>query len=170
MQASIGIETGMPKHSNKQRDEGAASAGSAGTEKILRGLYERPGFLVRRATQLSTAIFAERCPEITARQYGALHILAHIDNLDQKQLARLLFVDQTNIRIILEGLEKRGFVRRIQSTNDRRRILVEMTESGRLAEDSFEKKAQSAQDQFLKTLTHAERKTLANLLTKLLSA
>jgi len=159
----------MPKQSRKQRDDGAPRAGSDEPEKILHGLYERPGFLVRRATQLSTAIFTERCPEITARQYGALHILAHIDNLDQKRLARLLFVDQTNIRIILEGLEKRGFVRRIQSTDDRRRILVEMTESGRLAEDSFEKKAQAAQGQFLKNLSGAEQKTLANLLTKLLA-
>jgi len=152
----------MSEQAKKRRVEADNVAG------MLEGLYQRPGFLVRRATQLSTSIFAELCPEITPRQYGALYILAQFSDLDQKQLAQLLYVDQTNIRIILEGLETRGFIRRTQSPEDGRRTLVHLTESGRLAQDSLEKKAQAAQKKLLKNLTEAEQKSLTRLLSKML--
>ena len=45
--------------------------------RILDGLYGTPEFLIRRAHQIATAVFAEACAdlELTPSQYAALYAL-----------------------------------------------------------------------------------------------
>jgi len=137
-----------------------------GNEDISR-LYNRPGYLLRRALQKATSVFAENCSDITTTQMGALFILARRDGLDQKELAELLFIDQTNMGVVIKSLEKNGFLRRAVSGNDKRRKILQLTDSGRLAFRAIDQDAERAQKQLVSNLTPEEQLEFVRLLKKL---
>ena len=77
-------------------------------------LYQRPGFLLRHAHQISTAVFESACASVglTPAQYGVLTVLASEPGLDQTRLARALAFDKVTVMRVLHGLEERGLVAR----------------------------------------------------------
>jgi len=152
----------------RTRSKPPASVQASSLEEQLAELYSRPGHLVRRVGQRATALFAKFCPEVTPRQYGALVILSKVDGLDQKQLASLLHVDQTNIGVIVRGLEKKGFVRRVSGVQDKRKYILTVTESGRLSFQAIRKKAKKVNQELLIRLSPSEIQTLSFLLKKIL--
>ena len=103
----------------------------------LGDLYSRPGFKIRRAHQIAAALFAEVNADlgITTTQYGILYALAHVDELDQIGLARLVWLDRSTTGLVLDLLERRGWVDRIVHAQDRRRRQLILTEKGAEAFD-----------------------------------
>ena len=101
----------------------------------LRDLYSRPGFKIRRAHQIAVALFAEFNAEfgITTTQYGILYTLAHVNDLDQIGLSRLVWLDRSTTGLVLDLLERRGWVERIVHARDRRRRQLILTQKGREA-------------------------------------
>lgn len=99
----------------------------------LSDLYSRPGFRIRRAHQTAAALFAEvnADPDITTTQYGILYTLAHVNDLDQIGLARLVWLDRSTTGLVLDLLERRGWIERIVHPQDRRRRNVILTQTGR---------------------------------------
>lgn len=99
----------------------------------LEGLYGRPGFKIRRAHQIAVGIFAQATAglNITTSQYGVLHAMAKIEGLDQITLARLIGLDRSTTSMVLDLLEQRGTVERVQDDVDRRRRVLHITEAGR---------------------------------------
>jgi DNA-binding MarR family transcriptional regulator len=70
--------------------------------------------------------------------HASFAVLWHLDAgpLSQRELAvRVQVQDQTMSRV-LERLERSGYVRRERATRDRRRVLVHVTDAGRLARDA----------------------------------
>ena len=130
-------------------------------------LYDRPGYLLRRALQKATAVFAENCKDVTTTQMGALFILARREGLDQKELAELLHIDQTNMGVVIKSLEKNGFLKRRVSGDDKRRKILLLTDSGRLAFRAIEQDAELAQQQLVSNLTTDEQREFVRLLKKL---
>lgn len=130
-------------------------------------LYDRPGYLLRRALQKATAVFAENCSEVTTTQMGALYILARREGLDQKELAELLHIDQTNMGVVIKSLEKNGFLKRNVSGDDKRRKILSLTDSGRLAIRTIDQDAALAQQQLVSNLTSDEQREFVRLLKKL---
>lgn len=130
-------------------------------------LYDRPGFLIRRALQKATAVFAENCNVITTTQMGALFILTRRKGLDQKELAELLHIDQTNMGVVIKSLEKNGFLKRRVSSEDKRRKILKLTDSGVLAARSVEQDALRAQVELVANLDPEEQRELIRLLKKL---
>ncbi|MCB2037617.1 MAG: MarR family transcriptional regulator, partial [Ottowia sp.] len=55
----------------------------AASESSLDMLYQRPGFLLRRAHQLSVALFDLHCGalNLTPPQYGVLTVLSHAQGI-----------------------------------------------------------------------------------------
>lgn len=133
----------------------------------LSELYDKPGFLLRRALQKSTSVFAAKVGDITTTQFGALYILARNEGLDQSELANLLFIDQTNMGVVIKSLEKNGFLKRSVSITDKRRKILVLTESGALACSTLESKAKLAQSALLENLNVDEQAKLIELLKKL---
>ena len=76
----------------------------------LSDMYQRPGFLLRRAHQISAAIFENACADLglTQAQYGALVVLASQPDIDQSSLGRAMGFDKVTILRVLRGLEERG--------------------------------------------------------------
>ena len=63
----------------------APSVNGASDINSVDALYKRPGFLLRRAHQISVSLFMEESAafNVTATQYGVLVILQCCENLDQ---------------------------------------------------------------------------------------
>ena len=68
---------------------------------------------------------------ITSPQYIALKVLANADQpLSSVALSKRLKVTPANITAIIDRLEKKGYVQRTRNSNDRRTVLLELTEAG----------------------------------------
>ena len=95
-------------------------------------MYERPGFLLRRAHQISAAIFEGSCAALglTQAQYGALTVLSLQPGIDQTRLAKALAFDKVTVLRVVRGLEERGLIAREVSPNSRRQMAVRLTPAG----------------------------------------
>lgn len=95
-------------------------------------LYQRPGFLLRRAHQISASIFERACADLalTPAQYGVLCVVDERPGIDQSSLARALAFDKVTVLRVLKGLEDRGLCERALSAGDRRQRAVRLTAQG----------------------------------------
>lgn len=98
----------------------------------MEALYQRPGFIIRRAHQIVLALFDEAASDlgITTTQYGILHTLRARPGIDQIGLCELIGIDRSTATMVLRLLEKNGLIERIQSQEDKRRNLLSLTDEG----------------------------------------
>lgn len=135
----------------------------------LQQMYARPGFLLRRAHQISAAVFESHCAAVglTQAQYGTMTVLASFPGLDQTRLARALAFDKVTVLRVIRGLSERGLVRRAASTQSRRQLALELTDEGRELLMCAKPLAAAAHQQLTAPLDAAEKKELVRLLQKL---
>jgi DNA-binding MarR family transcriptional regulator len=97
------------------------------------------GFIIsqtaRRLHQLLTSKFQSF--DITSEQWSVLLRLAKQDGITQKELSLRTFKDPTNVTRILDQLERKGWIRRVQNNEDRRSFLAYVTEQGRLLNEQL---------------------------------
>lgn len=140
-------------------------------DDLLHRLYLRPGFLLRRAHQLSVGLFEEGCRELslTPPQYGVLTILAHAGGCDQATVARALGFDRVTTLRIVRGLQSRGLVARAPSTADARRLQLTLTAEGRATLARGRQLAARVTERLMAPLADDEREQFQGLLRKLCS-
>jgi MarR family 2-MHQ and catechol resistance regulon transcriptional repressor len=68
---------------------------------------------------------------LTTGQFGILEALLHLGPMCQKTIGEKLLRSGGNITLVVDNLEKHGWVRRERQKDDRRRILVHLTPDGR---------------------------------------
>lgn len=131
-------------------------------------LDEQVGFLLRKANQRHTAIFANLMPgDLTPMQLAAMAKLHDLGECSQNQLGRLIAIDAATIKGVVDRLAGRGLVGTRADPTDRRRMLVALTGEGeKLATMAFEI-AREITAETLKPLTANEQATLIALLSKL---
>jgi DNA-binding MarR family transcriptional regulator len=129
-------------------------------------MYQRPGFLLRRAHQISASIFESACAnvDLTQAQYGALTVLASEPGIDQSRLARALAFDKVTVLRVLRGLEERGLVTRAMSQVNRRQMVVRLTPSGKRLLKQAEKPVQEAYARLMEPLDVSQRQVFIQLL------
>lgn len=69
--------------------------------------------------------------DITTEQWGVLNKLGEEDGISQKDLAKRVEKDQTNVTRILDQLERKGLIMRMPNKEDRRSFLTYLTDEGR---------------------------------------
>jgi MarR family 2-MHQ and catechol resistance regulon transcriptional repressor len=67
---------------------------------------------------------------LTPTQFGVLETLFHLGTLCQGDLSRKLLRSTGNLTLVIDNLEKRGLVRRVRDTQDRRMVMILLTEAG----------------------------------------
>src|SRR6187549_648689 len=72
--------------------------------------------------------------ELSLRQLSALQMIED-DNTTLGDVARRLMVTPAVVTGLIDRLEKRGYVRRVGSSGDRRRVNLALTDEGRAAAD-----------------------------------
>jgi DNA-binding MarR family transcriptional regulator len=133
------------------------------------GQYQRPSFLLRRAHQISVALFEAQCAslELTPAQHLALVLINEHPGLDQTRLARAMGYDKVTTLRVVKGLEARGLVERQSVPENRRTLAIRLTVSGRKTVTAAKKYVEQAHAQLVKPLSATEQKTLTALLMRL---
>lgn len=137
--------------------------------KDLARLYTRPGFLLRRAHQISAAVFEDECTGVglTPAQFGVLTVLASAPGLDQSSLARALGFDKVTVLRVLRGLEMRGLVHRAAALTSKRNMAVMLSPEGETLLQVASKPAERAYEILMQPLSQEKRTQLMLLLTEL---
>ncbi|MDB5856477.1 MAG: transcriptional regulator, MarR family [Ramlibacter sp.] len=132
----------------------------------LSRLYARPGFLLRRAHQISAAVFEDACKELglTPAQFGVLTVLQAHPGMGQSSLARALGFDKVTVLRVLRGLEGRGLVARVPAEDNRRNISVTLTAEGASVLQQAQKPAEKAYKRLLAPLDRNQQDQLLELL------
>ncbi|GAA1846778.1 MarR family winged helix-turn-helix transcriptional regulator [Actinomadura bangladeshensis] len=135
--------------------------------------YERgTPFLLARLGSLAarswTAFLADR--GITQNQYAVMVVLREQGPLGQRRLAELAAMDARNLVAVLDSLTAAGLAERRPHATDRRRRVATLTPSGTRLIDTAAQAAAEGQDEFLRSLSPAERDRLNDLLQRLYNA
>lgn len=135
----------------------------------IQHLYERPGFLLRRAHQISASIFERACADLslTPAQYGVLCVMAEQPGIDQSSLARALAFDKVTVLRVLKGLEDRGLCERTVAQGNRRQMAVRLTPAGTRLLKQAQRPVRQAYETLMSPFTAAQQKQLMALLLKL---
>jgi len=135
-------------------------------EESMTELRSKPGHLVWRAYQLTWQIFAREAGDldITPVQEALLLVLSEKAGVDQKTLADMLALDRSTAGDVLERLEKRGLLTRVENDQDRRAKLVSLTKNGKALSEKLNPIAARAADRLLSPLTPIERNEFKRLL------
>ena len=102
------------------------------------------------------------------RQFLALAKVRDHPGISQQELAEMLLLDSNAVVLLLNELEDLGFSLRRRDPVDRRRHIVELTETGRRAVARGEKGLVGVEDEVLTGITAEEKATLRKLLTRAL--
>ena len=80
---------------------------------------------------LGAQVFEQFNVGLSVEEYSILDTLMIEKELCQRDLAKLILKDRANTGKLLDGLEKKGFIRRILSIKNNRPVkLIEITEDG----------------------------------------
>ena len=94
-----------------------------------------PGFIIHHLDLLMKLglhkAFRAEGINITAEQWGILNCLWEKEGIHQSAIAEKVGKDRHSIARMLNRLEKNGFIRRVPTHEDRRRLNIFLTDSGR---------------------------------------
>ena len=130
-----------------------------------------PGHLIRRAHQVSVALFAEEVGAhgVTPVQFAILNALREQPGIDQITLAQRVAFDAATIGSVIGRLEKKNWLHRRAAEADRRRKLLWLTADGERAARAMQSAVEVAQQRIMAPLDPAEQQQLVRLLDKLLT-
>ena len=89
-----------------------------------------------RFKQYITTLFQKEGYNITPEQFLVLDTLWNEGKMSQQQIADTILKDKNSVVKLIDGLEKKGLVKRIANIDDRRQNLIEITQSGKEIEQN----------------------------------
>ena len=124
--------------------------------------------LMRAAQSVSTRIHQHlQAADLTVSQFAVLEALLHLGPLAQRDLCAKLLQSGGNMTLVVQNLERQGWIDRARDPANRRLMIVTLTPAGRrLIQRVFPVHARAvARD--LAVLTPREQQVLARLLKRL---
>lgn len=105
--------------------------------------------------------------DLTPEQWFVLNKLRHRDGQSQVELGESIFADRPNMTRILQGLERREYVRRGRDEEDARRHVVRLTKAGRAAHDRFAAKVPEERARLFAGVSDADLERVAEVLGRI---
>ncbi|HUI00131.1 MAG TPA: MarR family transcriptional regulator [Nitrososphaerales archaeon] len=105
--------------------------------------------------------------DLTLQQFAMLRLVGRAGPLPMNKLSEELRVSPPNITGIVDRLEKKGLVKRVESQADRRTKEIHLTETGNVVLRRVRKGYTEALQESLDALTPEEQDILAKLMRKL---
>ena len=132
-------------------------------------LEDQVGHLLRRAHQRHTAIFQEVIGEsqLTPLQFAALVKLADLGEASQNHLGRLTAMDAATMQGVIKRLAARALIGRRPDPDDRRRLLLTLTATGRALIAGATANGHAISEMTLEPLSPSERRTFLDLIRRL---
>ena len=104
---------------------------------------------------------------LTQPQFAVIEVIGHLGPLKVGEICNKMLVTGGNMTLVLDNIEKLGYVERVPSKEDRRAIHIQLTSTGqKLFDDVFLKHAENI-TRSMSALSPTEQETLGNLLKKL---
>jgi DNA-binding MarR family transcriptional regulator len=144
-----------------------ASAGPGGPGG-LRG-PGGPAFLLAQVGAHAAARFAERLGPLglTPAHVGSLRIIAAFEGASQQEVATKLGMFPSRLVALVDELQERGLVERVENNRDRRTYALQLTSDGRNLLERIGRVAREHQESLLTSLSAEERDQLAALLRRI---
>jgi DNA-binding MarR family transcriptional regulator len=135
----------------------------------MEDIYAMPGHLIRRAQQISTALFTDECSafDLTSVQFAALCAIRANPDVDATRLSALIAFDRSTIGDVVERLESKGWISRKSSPQDRRIKLLRLLPAGARLLDKVSPAVRRVQERLLAPLAPRDRATIVRLLAQL---
>jgi DNA-binding MarR family transcriptional regulator len=133
----------------------------------IEGAVTRMAFLVRHLKRTRVAALATL--GLHDHEFETLHALVGLDEpyrAGPGELATALRMSPAAMTGRLDTMEARGLVRRLPSTSDRRKVVVELTEAGHEAWHKAMDVTGREEERILGVLTARERRQLSDLLRR----
>ena len=131
------------------------------------------GFLITKIYHLSNRIFTQilktREIQIHPGQGRVLFVLWRKDGISINELTKKTSIGKSTLTGILDGLEKDGYVTRIRSTDDRRKIFVKLTEKSKKLRYKYQKVSEEMTEKFYRGISDEEIDRFEGTLHKILS-
>lgn len=109
-------------------------------ESDLRHIARLLLHMVTRLNRWAEALAVqEQQADLSLRQFSALTLIQE-ESTSLGELARQLHVTPAVVTGLIDRLERRGYVQRTTGTDDRRRVLLSLTDEGRRARNALEVK------------------------------
>lgn len=131
-----------------------------------------PSYLARRFSQIMQGVMAEVAEPhgLVPQQWGIIVAIVREPGTDQRRVAERQSIDANTASRLIDELEARGLVRRLASPNDRRAKCLELTLAGELMRQKLRGPLMAAQDRVLAVLNQTEKKSLLDMLTRVVEA
>ncbi len=131
-------------------------------------LDEQIGFILRLAQQRHTALFTE-CfqSDLTATQWALISKLKQVGESSQNLLGRLTAMDVATIQGVVDRLKKRGLIKSKPDPEDKRRVVLSLSEAGVAAYERHLPNALKVTEDTYGALSAEERQQLRTLLKKI---
>jgi DNA-binding MarR family transcriptional regulator len=131
-------------------------------------VFRMPTFLIRRAHQIATSVFTQACQELnlTPSQYAVLFALRHSGECSQNELGRAVALDRCTTSLVVRTLFERDLVRKSDDASDQRKIVLRLTDAGRLLLVRAERLSAKASREMLAVMGGNQAQALVNLLEK----
>jgi DNA-binding MarR family transcriptional regulator len=97
---------------------------------------------------------------LSLTQFKTLHFLRDAEAVNVKDVSRRMGLSLPAMSRAIDGLVRRGYVERTESTEDRRAKLVRLLPAGHAALDEFERGRLTALEDFMATFSDEERAAL----------
>ena len=132
---------------------------------------QAPGYLIRRAHQVSVALFATGMADfdLTSVQFAMLNALMDEPGEDQITLASKVAFDAATSGAVIGRLESKGLLRRDADPQDKRRKLLSLTPAGEQMVAAMKTAVAQVQTKIMAPLAEGEAQELNRLLTKLIT-
>ncbi|MGO4173070.1 MarR family winged helix-turn-helix transcriptional regulator [Bosea sp. TAF32] len=132
-------------------------------------LRDKPGFLIRRAHQITVADIEAKLAayKVTAPQHLVLTVLYLHPKIDQATLADLIALDRVTVGRILVGLERRNLVRRDRSRVDARARVLSLSTPGKRLVLALQDAVRRSQTDILAPLSDEERGQFFHIMRRL---
>ncbi|MEY4884677.1 MAG: hypothetical protein RIS34_2531 [Pseudomonadota bacterium] len=132
---------------------------------------QAPGHLIRRAHQISVAIFMGETVgyDVTPVQFALLNALMDTPGQDQITLAGRVAFDAATSGSVIGRMEAKGWIRREADVQDKRRKLLWLTNDGEKVALQMKRAVSRVQSRLLEPLDATERQQFTGLLDKLVA-
>lgn len=105
---------------------------------------------------------------ITIQQFATLHVIKNGESpMYLSDISEKVYLNQSTVTGVIDRMERDGLVLRERSTKDRRKIAIHLTPKGKKLTETIPFSPMEMFRELIRPLTHAEKKTLVELLRKI---
>ena len=131
------------------------------------------GFLISQVKQLSDRTFerilkAKGVDEFNGAQGRILYILWNNNNISIKQISKFTKLAKTTLTAMLERMEMQGLIKRTVSQEDKREIIVSLTDKAKTLQTDFLDVTRQMEEIFYKNFTDKQIENFENTLKKII--